>query len=315
MTGTLHVVVGGSGGIGGAIVDELRSRGHRVRSVTRRGDPGPDGVEIVRADLLTAQGADDALRDAAVVYQAANPQYQRWGRDFPILQANVLRAAERSQAKIVMADNLYMYGPPSAPLREDTPHDATDAKGRLRARMAAELLEAHRSGRVRVVIGRSSDYFGPGGTNSAVGEIFFVAGASGKLPRWLGRLDQPHSLSYLPDTAAALVTLGNTDAGDGRAWHLPMQPAFTGREWADRLALAVDRPLSPGRISRPMVLAAGLVSPFIRELRGTLYQWERPWVVDDGAFRLAFGLSPTRVDEAIAATVAWVRARGHGAAA
>jgi hypothetical protein len=39
--------------------------------------------------------------------------------------------------------------------------------------MSDELLDAHRSGRVEVAIGRASDYFGPGATRSALGETVF----------------------------------------------------------------------------------------------------------------------------------------------
>jgi nucleoside-diphosphate-sugar epimerase len=261
------------------------------------------------ADLADPVAAMEVARGAAVIYQCANPTYHRWTTEFPPIQANLVAAAERAGAKLVMADNLYMYGPPEGPLREETAQRATDRKGLLRARMADDLLAAHAAGRIRVTIGRSSDYFGPGGVNSGVGELFFGAAAAEKRPRWLGSLDQPHSLGYLPDIAAGLVTLGEREDADGRAWHLPAQPAMTGRQWADRLSIVLGRPLRLSRVSRPMIVAAGLFSPLLRELRGTLYQWERPWVVDDSAFRTAFSAAPTPTDEALEATVAWFHAR------
>ena len=313
MNDGLHVVIGGSGGTGSAVIDELLRRGHRVRSVSRNPGKARPGVEAMAGDLAKADAATEAVRGAAVVYQCANPTYHRWTTEFPPIQANLLTAVEMAGAKLVMADNLYMYGPPDGPLREDTAQRATDRKGLLRAGMAKDLLAAHAAGRIRVAIGRSSDYFGPGGVNSGVGELFFGAAAAGKQPRWLGSLDQPHSLGFLPDMAAGLVTLGEHDDADGRAWHLPAQPAMTGRQWADRLSATLRRSLRLGRVSRPMILAAGLFSPLLRELRGTLYQWERPWVVDDGAFRTAFSAAPTPTDEALEATVAWFHARAAAA--
>ena len=304
MTDQLHVVLGGSGGAGGAVVAELLRRGHRVRSVSRSPGEAPGDVEPMAADLADPAQAADAVRGADVVYQCVSPTYHRWPIEFPPIHANVIAAVEAAGAKLVMADNLYMYGPSDGPLTESTPLRATDAKGVLRARMAEELLAAHAAGRFRVAIGRSSDYYGPGRVNSAVSELLFGAVAAGKQPRWLASLDQPHSLSYLPDTAAGLVTLGERREADGRVWHLPVQPPMTGRQWAERLAAAVDRPVKLGRISRPMLLMAGVFSPRIRELRGTLYQWERPWVMDDSAFRSAFSAVPTPLDAAIEATLA-----------
>ena len=304
MADTLHVVLGGTGGAGSAVVAELVRRGLRVRSVSRQPGAAQPGIEPMAADLSDPAAMQVAVRGASVVYQCMNLPYHRWVAEFPPIQASLIAAVEAAGAKLVLADNLYMYGPADGSLREDSPQRATDPKGLLRKGMAEDLLAAHAAGRIRVAIGRSSDYFGPGRVNSAVGELLFGAVVAGKQPRWLVDVDQPHSLSYLPDTAAGLVTLGVREEADGRAWHLPVAATMTGTEWAERVASAVGRPLRLGRISRPMLTLAGLFSPRLRELRGTLYQWERPWVMDDSAFRSAFGAVPTPLDTAIGATVA-----------
>jgi nucleoside-diphosphate-sugar epimerase len=74
----VHVVIGGAGGTGAALVAELLKRGRRVRSVSRRGVPGPAGSEAVAADVGIPSQALDATRGAAVIYQAAQPAYHRW---------------------------------------------------------------------------------------------------------------------------------------------------------------------------------------------------------------------------------------------
>src|SRR5919204_6578956 len=51
-TSDLHVVLGATGGTGGAVVRELAHRGLRARAVSRRGDADvPSGVERVAADV------------------------------------------------------------------------------------------------------------------------------------------------------------------------------------------------------------------------------------------------------------------------
>src|SRR4029450_2307 len=102
-------------------------------------------------------------------------------------------------------------------------------KGRTRARMAERLLDLHGQGRLRVAIGRASNYYGPGGLASVTGERLFRAAVAGRTVRWVGRLDQPHTLSYLEDVAAGLATLGEREEADGQAWHLPAAEALTGR--------------------------------------------------------------------------------------
>ena len=57
----------------------------------------------------------------------------------------------------------------------------------------------------------------------------------------MGRLDQPHALSYLPDIAAGLVTLGEHPEADGQVWHLPVSPAMTGAEWSERTVAIAGR--------------------------------------------------------------------------
>jgi nucleoside-diphosphate-sugar epimerase len=305
-----HVVIGGAGGTGAALVAELLRRGHRVRSVSRRGTPGPAGTEAAAANVSVPSEARDATRGAAVIYQAAQPAYHRWSTDFPPMQAALLAAAAAHGAKLVMADNLYAYGPIAGPMREDTPPHPMGKKGRLRELMAEELLEAHHAGRVRVAIGRSSDYFGPGGVNSTLGAFLFEAAVKGKTTRWLGSLDVAHAVSYLEDMAVGLATLGERDEADGQIWHLPVNASLTGREFLTSVWQAIGQPAKIGRVGRLTVRIGGLFSPRTRELSETLYQWERPFLVDDGNWQRAFGpYQPVPLAEALERTVTWFRLR------
>jgi nucleoside-diphosphate-sugar epimerase len=308
-----HVVIGGAGGTGAALVAELLRRGHRVRSVSRRGTAGPVGTEAVAADVGIPSQALDATRGAAVIYQAAQPAYHRWSTDFPPMQVALLAAAEAHNAKLVMADNLYLYGPVEGVMREDTPPHPVGKKGRLRAQLADELLAAHRAGRVRVAIGRSSDYFGPGGVNSTLGEFLFDAAVKGKTTRWLGSLDVPHAVSYLDDMAVGLATLGERDEADGQIWHLPVNATLTGREFLTAVWLAVGQPAKIGRVGRLTVRIGGLFSPRTRELNETLYQWERPFLVDDSKWQRVFGpYQPVPLADAVERTLTWFRSRPEG---
>ena len=270
----------------------------------------PEGVEQVAADVGTTEGARRACEGAAVVYHCAQPDYRQWPELFPPLTQAVLDGAAVADAKLVFADNLYMYGPPDGPMTEETPQRAQGKKGRTRIEMADALLRAHADGRLRVTIGRSSDYYGPRGTASTVGENIMKPALRGKRARWLGSLDQPHTLNYLQDMARALVTLGERDEADGQVWHLPSAEPLTGRQF---LALVFDAAGHPPKISvasRPMIRMAGLFNPFLRELNETLYQFERPFVSDPSKFQRAFGpFAPTPHPEAIGPTVDWFRRR------
>jgi nucleoside-diphosphate-sugar epimerase len=172
--------------------------------------------------------------------------------------------------------------------------------------MTAELLAAHQAGRVEVAIGRASDFFGPGVTQSALGGTVFGTAVSGRTAQVMGNPDLEHSYSYAPDVAAALVTLGTATGATGRVWHLPVAAARTTRDIVGQVyVLAGRRPriLAAGRTTLRLV---GVVNPAMREYLHTLYQFSERWVVDS-AFRTAFGALATPLDDALAATTAWYR--------
>lgn len=307
----LHVVLGATGGAGGAVVSELAGRGHRVRAVSRRPATGlPEGVAQLAADAADPAQARAACQGATVVYHCVQPPYQRWATEFPALTQSIADAAAGAGARLVYADNLYTYGPVDGPITEDLPALATTSKGRVRALMAERLLAAHRSGTLQVVIGRSSDYYGPGGANSVVGDILFGAAIEGKRARWLGRLEVPHSLNYLQDVARALITLGARPEALGEIWHLPAAEPVTGRGFVELIGAALGRPIKVTATSRLALRLAGVFDPRARETTEMLYQWERPFVLDASKFQRAFGLvQPTPHHQAVAATVAWFQQR------
>ncbi|HYN51975.1 MAG TPA: NAD-dependent epimerase/dehydratase family protein [Thermoleophilaceae bacterium] len=241
---------------------------------------------------------------------AHSPRYTKWPELFPPLTLAVLDGAAAAGAKLVFADNLYVYGPPEGPMTEETPQGAQGRKGRTRIEMADAVLGAHADGRMRCTIGRSSDYYGPRGTASAVGESIMKPALRRKRARWLGSLDQPHSLNYLEDMARALVTLGERDQADGQVWHLPAAEPLTGRQFLALVFEAAGHPPKIGVASRPMIRIAGLFSPFLRELNETLHQFERPLVSNASKFEAAFGpVEPTPHPEAVRRTVDWFRRR------
>jgi nucleoside-diphosphate-sugar epimerase len=307
----LHVVLGATGGAGGALVSELAGRGHRVRAVSRKPAPDlPEGVEPLAADAADPAQTRTACQGATVVYHCVQPPYERWAAEFPTLTQSIAEAAAGAGARLVYADNPYAYGPVHGPITEDLPALATTKKGRVRTLMAQRLLAAHRAGTLQVAIGRSSDYYGPGGANSVVGDILFGAAAKGDRARWMGRMDVPHSLNYLQDVARALATLGARPEAPGEVWHLPAAEPLTGRGFVELIAAALGRPVKVTATSRLALRMAGVFDPRARETTEMLYQWQRPFVLDASKFQRAFGpFQPTPHHQAVATTVAWFQER------
>ncbi len=287
-----------------------------MRVVSRSGQrPGamtgePGEVEALAVDLRTAEGIARAVDGAKVVYHCAQPPYTRWPEEFPQLTAGIADACERVGARLVFADNLYMYEPVKGTLNEGSPTHPTSSKGQVRLAMADDLLARHEAGRLEVVLGRASDYYGPGGTGSTPGALLFTPLAKGKAARWMGRLDQQHTLHYLPDIGRALVELGLADGVAGRAWILPAAPARTGAEWIEAAYAAAGRTGTPKVLAPWQSRLAGVFVPMVREMNEIMYQFTSPFVVDDAAFLAQFGATDpvTPTDAALRATVQWFAA-------
>ena len=305
----IHVVFG-AGGAGAAVVRELAAQGKLVRAVTRSGQGSyPTGVQVVAADGADPASARAVCAGAAVVYHAVNVPYPAWTTALPPVMDSLIAAAGAANATLVYVDNAYAYGPVDRPLTEGLPDAATTKKGRLRAQLAATLLAAHHAGRVRAVIGRGSDYFGPGVTNSVAGDRVFPAILAGKKAMWVGSLDQPHTMTFVDDFARVLITLGSRPEAYGQIWHAPAAEPLTGRQF---LALACELAGQEPRLGAysPLVIRlAGLVDPVLRELPELAYEFTAPFVLDGSRYQVAFGGAPTPHREALQATLDWYASR------
>jgi nucleoside-diphosphate-sugar epimerase len=306
-TGELHVIFG-TGPLGAWTARALLELGQRVRMVNRSGKPSValDGVEVVKGDAYNSASTTALTAGAAAVYQCAQPAYHQWEGNFPRIQQTILAGAAANQARLIAAENLYMYGDPRGqPLTESTPYAPHTRKGRVRQAMTEALFAAHRSGVVRAASARASDFFGPYDRISA--ELLFQPALAGKTVNMLGRLDQPHTFSYIPDFGRVLAILGTHDEALGRAWHVPSPAPVTQSELAALIGDAIGRPVRARGSGAATLRLIGLFNPAVAELVEMLYEWTQPFVMDSSAFTERFGMQPTPLPEAIRATVAWNR--------
>ena len=172
--------------------------------------------------------------------------------------------------------------------------------------MTAELLDAHRAGRVEVAIGRASDYFGPGATQSALGDTVFGTALTGRTAQVMGNPDLPHSYSYTPDVAAGLITLGTRPGAVGirLAPTRRPRPAPPARSSTTSTISPVTGPAALPPAAATLTLL-GMIKPPMREYLHTLYQFTDSWVVDDSKFVSTFGETATPLDHALDITLQW----------
>ena len=304
-----HVVLG-AGPVGRAVAAELIST-HQIEPlvVTRSGTHVPGAVAL-RADVTDAAALTRALRGADVVHQCAQPAYDRWPQEFPALQAAVVDAAADTGALVVVVENLYGYGPVDGPINERHPLAATTRKGAVRAQMWRDLLAAHESGRIRTVAARASDFFGPHVEGSAYGERFVSQVRAGKKVDILGDPDTTHSVTYVPDLAAAMVRLSTEPESWGRAWHVPNAPAVTQRQLVELAGRAAGTTPSVRTIRGWQMRALSTFVAPLREVIELAYEFDHDFVVDHGDYATRFGGAATPLDDAFAATFGSVATAG-----
>jgi nucleoside-diphosphate-sugar epimerase len=306
-----HHLVIGSGPVGSGIAQRLADQGSPVTVFTRSGTgPVHPSITLAKGDATDAAAIARYAEGAATIFNCANPPYHRWGTDWPPMHQAIMTAAERTGAVVVMMDNLYAFGTDRPmPMKPTDPLLATGEKGSVRARMATELLAAHAAGRLRATLARASDFYGPGVVDASLGERVVPRVLAGKKVSVLGRVDVPHSVTYMPDVVATMVTIATDERAWGQAWHVPSAPAVSQRDAVQALAKAAGTTVQVGSVPNLALTVGGLFNPSLKALKEVLYQFDKPWIIDASLTEQTFGLAATPLAEGAAATVAWWRQR------
>lgn len=117
-----HLV--GYGALGREIVTQLLAAGRQVCVIQRtRPIDLPLGAEFVAADIMDATSIRAATAGADAIVCALGLPYfaDLWEKGWPLAMKNLLAACETHGARLVFADNLYLYGPQNRPLTEELP--------------------------------------------------------------------------------------------------------------------------------------------------------------------------------------------------
>jgi nucleoside-diphosphate-sugar epimerase len=306
-----HIIFG-TGPLGISVMEALIERGESVRMVNRSGKADvPASVEIVKGDAYNPQETCELCKGATVVYQCAQPPYHEWVEKFPPLQSSILEGAAANNAKLVIGDNLYMYGYVQGKIHEELPYSAHTRKGKTRAQMAKVALQAHQDGKVRVTIGRGSDFFGEGVLGSMMGERVFPNLLQGKSASLVGNIDLPHTYTYIKDFGKALAILGERDEALGQVWHVPNAETLTTREFVTIAFELAGLPPKMSGMGKFMMRIGGLFIPEARETVEMMYEFEKPFIVDDSKFKKVFGDISTPIRESLQKTLVWYRQHPH----
>jgi nucleoside-diphosphate-sugar epimerase len=306
----VHSVIGGNGTIGEETVRHLMAAGCNVRVVQRHPRPIAGSVATASADVFDLDGLTRAVEGSDVVYLIIGLPYDSkiWLEGFPRAVSNAVEAARRVGARLVYFDNVYMYGPVSGIMTEQTPEHPTTQKGIARARAARLLMDAVGKGTIRGLIARSADFYGNYRPFDMVKDI---AGklAKGRKAQLLLSDDKVHSLTYIPDAGRAVAALGQRQDAFNDIWHMPTDPdALTGAELVELIATLLGKDARHTVVPKIMLRMAGLFNVNARGLLEMSYQLEQDYRFDSSKIARAFAITATPMRQGLAAHLTFL---GH----
>ncbi|MEL6427016.1 MAG: NAD(P)H-binding protein [Pseudomonadota bacterium] len=297
MSGTA-LILGASGRFGRHVTQRFRREGWTVRVLRRQG--------VARAGEVVADIFDEAQMIAAaegvdVIVNALNPKYSDWPTDTPRFTRTIITAAEAHEATVLIAGNVYVYGPSMPPLlTPNTPHDASDGPGRIRVDMEA----AYRASSARTILLRAGDFIDTQASGNWFESHIAKDVAKGRFA-YPGPMDLPHAWAFLPDMARAAELLARRRETLPRFADIPF-PGFTltGAELQGAVEAAVGRSMRRRSIPWLLLRLMALTSVEMRGVMKMRYLWNTPHALDHRAFDAVLpGFAHTSVVDAIAQSI------------
>ena len=301
-----RITIFGLGPCGRATMTRLLAEGREVVVAQRHAPPDlPRGATFTACDALDRDSVIAATRGSEQIVVAIGFPYEGkvWREAWPKAIGNFVAACEATGARMVFIDNLYMAGPQTAPLVETMPLTSYGVKPAARSAATRIWMEAAAAGRARIAALRAPDFYGPNVGLAFLGDTSIGALAKGKSAFFIGSPDIPHDFAYVPDIGRAATTLLEApDSAFGQAWHVPCAPTRTTRDILKMAADALGVRLRLNTLPEGLLGAAGLFSPFLRELKEMRFTWNRSYQVDATKFAKAFWSDATPFETGVPET-------------
>ncbi|MDI6835939.1 MAG: NAD(P)H-binding protein [Rhizobiaceae bacterium] len=312
ITPPIALVLGATGGIGGAMAAKLATRGYRVRALHRNASAMAarnPSIDWRQGDAMSRGDVVRAAEGVSLIVHAVNPPgYRDWARLVLPMIDNTIAAAKASGARVVMPGTVYNFGPETFPvLDEESPQRPVTIKGKIRVALE-EHLEAAAADGVPVIIVRAGDYFGPGAGNNWFVQGLVKPGVPVKAVTLPGAPGIGHQWAYLPDVAETMMQLVEHADRLPRFARFHMEGVFDadGLQLAEAIRRAVGKPALP--IRRFPWFFVSLAAPFVplfREVMEMRYLWQEPLRMSNRRLLEVLGAEPhTPLDRAVAETLA-----------
>jgi len=294
------LILGATGGIGGAVTHAMLQRGWTVLALVRDAQKAtqnwraPNRPRWIAGDAMHGPDVIAAAQGASAIFHGVNPQgYRDWDRlVLPMLDAT-LQAARKHGARVVLPGTIYNYDAAAVPvISETTPQHPRGRKGAIRAEMERRMAAAAPD--VASLILRAGDFFGPGAKQS------WFAQALAKQP--LQHIINPgkpgvgHSWAYLPDLAETFARLIELPEGALARTECLQFAGFWDHDGQQMIRLireVTGRPDLPERAFPWWLMRmAAIFGGFPREVVEVIPFWRHPVRLDNGRLKTLLGQEP-----------------------
>ena len=310
-TKSKHIILGAGGAIGNVLVNELLCNNEKIKLVGRN-PKSINGIEILKADLNYYKEVEDAIDENSIVYMLVGIKYdyEVWKEHWPVLMRNTIDACIAKNARLIFFDNVYMYGKVEGKMTEETPFNPCSKKGGVRADIANMLLTEMKNNKIKAMIARSADFYGPYSEKvSGLYMFVFDKMMKGKKAQCLINANLKHSFTYTGDCGKALYLLAKTEDAYGQTWHLPTaHPALSSDEMIKIAAKSYGVKAEYTVLNKFILKIVAFFVPIVKESIEMLYQNEFEYDFDSSKFEKRFDFTPTSYEKGIKDTIDFYKA-------
>ncbi|HTP33345.1 MAG TPA: NAD-dependent epimerase/dehydratase family protein [Candidatus Acidoferrales bacterium] len=314
----MTLVTGGTGFIGGHLLERLLAAGETVRALVRRKTDLPAGVQAFSGDLATGEGLDAAVRGAETVIHLAGVTKALRTAEYYTgnmrATENLARALAGRGVRFVHVSSLAAVGPSpdGKPVAEDAEPWPLTHYGK--SKLEAERVVRHLT--PEAVIVRPPVVYGPRDTDVfqllrsiSRGLVLEIAGGE----RWFSAI-------YVKDLCDGLIAAARTPSAAGRDYFLARATPVSWSAFGAAAARIMGRTPRVVKVPPPIAQAAGAAAELwsritgkpgilsrekVREARATA------WTCDTRRATAELGFTAgTSIEAGLAATLAWYKEAG-----
>lgn len=288
------LVLGATGGMGYAIVNELIDRGIKVIAFARNRNKleklyGTQAlVEQFEGDVFNSSDLMAAAGGVDVIFHAINIPYHLWEEHQTTIVQNIIGTSEQVGAKLAMVDNIYAYGRGEGRLvAETTPKNPHTKKGKIRLALEQMAFTSN----VPVLVAHFPDYYGPNAENTYI-HFLLKEVLQNKRASYVGDTQKAREFLYTPDGAKAIVELSLREEAYGQNWNIPATGAISGEEIIHMVRGLTGYEKKVSVVTKNMVRFVGLFNRQMRELTEMMYLNEQPVVLSGQKYETKVGPVP-----------------------